>query len=90
MRKEYDFSNARKNPYEAQLKRQITIIRRLAAEVLQEPKVNPNARHREVWRKDPDGYVVVIAGRYGDLGSGAELLAILCEQPGAGIPARSS
>jgi uncharacterized protein (DUF4415 family) len=25
MRKEYDFSNARKNPYAAQLKRQVTI-----------------------------------------------------------------
>lgn len=45
-------------------------IRAMAAEVLEEPKVNPNARHREVWLKDPDGYIVVIAGCYGDLGTG--------------------
>ena len=42
-------------------------INALGAEVLEEPKVNPNAGHREVWLKDPDGYIVVIAGRYGDL-----------------------
>lgn len=41
------------------------------AEVLEEPKVNPNAGHREVWLRDPDGYIVVIAGRYGDLSEGA-------------------
>ena len=41
------------------------------ADVLEAPKVNPNAQHREIWLKDPDGYVVVVAGRYGDLGSGA-------------------
>lgn len=41
------------------------------ADILEAPKVNPNARHREIWLKDPDGYVVVVAGRYGDLGSGA-------------------
>ena len=50
--------------------RAIARISALGAEVLEEPKVNPNAGHREVWLKDPDGYVVVIAGRYGDLGSG--------------------
>lgn len=42
-------------------------INALGAEVLEAPKVNPSARHREVWLKDPDGYIVVIAGRYGDL-----------------------
>ena len=40
----------------------------LRAGILEEPRVNPNANHREVWLRDPDGYVVVIAGRYGDLG----------------------
>jgi hypothetical protein len=40
----------------------------LNAKVLEMPKVNPNANHREFWLRDPDGYVVVIAGRYGDLG----------------------
>lgn len=39
------------------------------AHVLEEVKVNPSANHREVWLRDPDGYVVVIAGAYGDLGS---------------------
>ena len=36
--------------------------RSLKAQVIEEPKVNPNAGHREMWLRDPDGYVVVIAG----------------------------
>jgi catechol 2,3-dioxygenase-like lactoylglutathione lyase family enzyme len=36
--------------------------RSLHAEVIEEPHVNPNAAHREMWIRDPDGYVVVIAG----------------------------
>ena len=36
---------------------------RIRAEVLEPPKVNPNARHREIWLRDPDGYAVVIAGQ---------------------------
>ena len=36
---------------------------RIRAEVLEAPKVNPNARHREIWLRDPDGYTVVIAGQ---------------------------
>ena len=40
----------------------------LGATVLQPPAVNPFAGHREVWLRDPDGYVVVIASRPGDLG----------------------
>jgi catechol 2,3-dioxygenase-like lactoylglutathione lyase family enzyme len=35
--------------------------RSLKARVIEEPKVNPNAGHREMWLRDPDGYVVVIA-----------------------------
>lgn len=31
-------------------------------------KLNPNAWHREFWLCDPDGYVVVVAGREGDTG----------------------
>jgi hypothetical protein len=31
------------------------------------PMVNPNANHREVWFRDPDGYVVVLASAPGDL-----------------------
>jgi catechol 2,3-dioxygenase-like lactoylglutathione lyase family enzyme len=36
---------------------------RIRAEVLEPPKVNPNARHREIWLRDPEGYTVVIAGQ---------------------------
>lgn len=43
-------------------------IRAAGAEVLEGPQVNPNANHREIWLRDPDGYVVVIAGAYGDVG----------------------
>jgi catechol 2,3-dioxygenase-like lactoylglutathione lyase family enzyme len=35
----------------------------LRAQVVEEPHVNPNAGHREIWLPDPDGYVVVIAGQ---------------------------
>jgi catechol 2,3-dioxygenase-like lactoylglutathione lyase family enzyme len=35
----------------------------LRAQVVEEPHVNPNAGHREIWLRDPDGYVVVIAGK---------------------------
>jgi len=41
--------------------------RALGAEILEEPHVNPNARHRECWLRDPDGYVVVLAGAEGDI-----------------------
>jgi catechol 2,3-dioxygenase-like lactoylglutathione lyase family enzyme len=40
----------------------------LKATVLEPLKVNTNANHREIWLRDPDGYVVVVAGAYGDLG----------------------
>jgi catechol 2,3-dioxygenase-like lactoylglutathione lyase family enzyme len=36
--------------------------RSIHAEIIEEPRVNPNAGHREIWMRDPDGYVVVIAG----------------------------
>jgi catechol 2,3-dioxygenase-like lactoylglutathione lyase family enzyme len=35
--------------------------RSLRANVVEEPHVNPQAHHREIWIRDPDGYVVVIA-----------------------------
>jgi catechol 2,3-dioxygenase-like lactoylglutathione lyase family enzyme len=41
--------------------------RALRAKVLEEPKVNPNANHREVWLQDLDGYSVVLAGALGDV-----------------------
>jgi len=37
--------------------------RALQAEVIMDAHFNPNPRHREIWLRDPDGYVVVIAGR---------------------------
>jgi hypothetical protein len=41
--------------------------RTLSAEVLEGPKVNANANHREIWLRDPDGYVVVLASTPGDV-----------------------
>ncbi|HWR88204.1 MAG TPA: VOC family protein [Acidiferrobacterales bacterium] len=38
------------------------------AHVLQPLQINPLANHREFWLRDPDGYVVVVAGAYGDVG----------------------
>jgi catechol 2,3-dioxygenase-like lactoylglutathione lyase family enzyme len=38
------------------------------AEIIQPLTVNPNANHREFWLRDPNGYVVVVAGTYGDIG----------------------
>ena len=41
--------------------------RELGVEFLEEPHVNPSARHRECWLRDPDGYVVVLAGLEGGI-----------------------
>jgi catechol 2,3-dioxygenase-like lactoylglutathione lyase family enzyme len=35
--------------------------RKLRATIVEEPHVNPAPRHREMWLRDPDGYVVVVA-----------------------------
>lgn len=40
--------------------------RGLHAEVIEEPHVNPAPQHREMWLRDPDGYVVVIASPDGE------------------------
>jgi catechol 2,3-dioxygenase-like lactoylglutathione lyase family enzyme len=40
--------------------------RLLNAQIIEEPRVNPNAGQKEIWLRDPDGYVVVIAGPGGD------------------------
>lgn len=42
--------------------------RSLGAEILEEPCVNPKAGHRECWLRDPDGYTIVLASPYGDVG----------------------
>jgi catechol 2,3-dioxygenase-like lactoylglutathione lyase family enzyme len=36
------------------------------AVVVKAPHVNPNAQHREVWLRDPDGFIVVIASPDGE------------------------
>ncbi len=36
--------------------------RSLHAEIIEEPHVNSNAGHREIWMRDLDGYIVVVAG----------------------------
>ena len=40
--------------------------RGLGAEIVEEPHVNPAPMHKEIWLRDPDGYVVVIASPDGD------------------------
>ncbi len=43
-------------------------VRSTDAEVLEDVHVNPLAQHREIWLRDPDGYVVVLSSRRGDVG----------------------
>jgi hypothetical protein len=40
--------------------------REMRVEILEGSRVNPNANHQEIWRRDRDGYVVVLAGAYGE------------------------
>jgi catechol 2,3-dioxygenase-like lactoylglutathione lyase family enzyme len=40
--------------------------RRLGAEIIEETHFNPAPRHWEVWLRDPDGYVVVVASPDGE------------------------
>jgi catechol 2,3-dioxygenase-like lactoylglutathione lyase family enzyme len=40
--------------------------RELAAPVVLDVHRNPNARHRELWVRDPDGYTVVVASVDGE------------------------
>jgi catechol 2,3-dioxygenase-like lactoylglutathione lyase family enzyme len=44
-------------------------LRGLGVEIIEEPHINPAPGHWEVWMRDPDGYVVVIAGPDGAGGS---------------------
>jgi catechol 2,3-dioxygenase-like lactoylglutathione lyase family enzyme len=43
--------------------------RRFEAAIIEEPHFNPAPRHRELWLRDPDGYVVVVASPDGESGS---------------------
>lgn len=40
--------------------------RGLGAQAVQGPLFNPAPRHRELWLRDPDGYVVVISSPDGE------------------------
>lgn len=40
----------------------VDAVRATGAEIVTDVHVNPNARHREIWLRDPDGYLVVLAG----------------------------
>jgi catechol 2,3-dioxygenase-like lactoylglutathione lyase family enzyme len=40
--------------------------RSLRAQIVLEPHVNPRPEHREIWLRDPDGYMVVLAGPDGE------------------------
>lgn len=44
----------------------------VGAEMLEPLHINPRAEHLEFWLRDPNGYVVVVASPYGNLGSFAE------------------
>jgi hypothetical protein len=43
--------------------------RSLNADIILEPHFNPAPQHREIWLRDPDGYVVVLATPDGEAGS---------------------
>lgn len=43
--------------------------RALRAGIVLESHVNPAPQHREIWLRDPDGYVVVLASPDGECGS---------------------
>ena len=45
------------------------------AQVLECIHINPLANHLEFWLREPNGYVVVVAGPYGQLGSFATALS---------------
>ncbi len=40
--------------------------RKLDADIIAGPLVNPAPKHRKIWLRDPDGYVVVIASPDGE------------------------
>ena len=41
-------------------------VRGLGATIIDGPRFNPAPRHREIWLRDPDGYVVVLASHDGE------------------------
>jgi catechol 2,3-dioxygenase-like lactoylglutathione lyase family enzyme len=45
----------------------VSRARKMSAEVIEDPHLNVNANHREIWLRDRDGYVVVLASGPGDI-----------------------
>jgi len=41
--------------------------RSLGAQIIQDPHVNPRPQHREIWIRDLDGYVMVLASPDGEI-----------------------
>jgi catechol 2,3-dioxygenase-like lactoylglutathione lyase family enzyme len=44
----------------------VTRARKMKAKIVEDVHVNPGPRHRELWLRDPDGYVVVITSPDGE------------------------
>jgi catechol 2,3-dioxygenase-like lactoylglutathione lyase family enzyme len=44
-------------------------LRTVGATIETDVHVNPNSQHREIWLRDPDGYLVVLAERWGSAGA---------------------
>ncbi|HEY8075574.1 MAG TPA: VOC family protein [Labilithrix sp.] len=44
----------------------VTRAKKMRATIVEEPHVNPGPQHREIWLRDPDGYVVVVASPDGE------------------------
>ncbi len=40
----------------------VEAVRSTSAEIVTDVHTNPNAKQREIWFRDPDGYLVVLAG----------------------------
>ena len=54
--------------YEASIAAAYQLAVAAGAEVIEALNVNALANHREFWLRDPNGYIVVVAGSYGDIG----------------------
>jgi catechol 2,3-dioxygenase-like lactoylglutathione lyase family enzyme len=52
---------------EPNVKQVYETARAAGADVLEPLKVNPLAQAWEFWLRDPNGYIVVVAGNYGDV-----------------------
>jgi catechol 2,3-dioxygenase-like lactoylglutathione lyase family enzyme len=50
------------NDFEAAVER----VRSLHAQMILEPHLNPRPQHKEMWIRDPDGYVIVISSPDGE------------------------